>query len=49
MNTGGNAVGLLAPVVTPWIGAQIGWHAGLVVAAVACWIAALAWLGVRPD
>lgn len=47
MNTGGNALGLVAPALTPWISAHFGWRASLVLAASVCWIAALGWLGVR--
>jgi MFS family permease len=47
MNTGGNALGLIAPALTPWISELFGWHASLLLAAIVCWIAALAWLGVR--
>lgn len=47
MNTGGNAVGLLAPMATPWIGERFGWSAVLIVGAGACWAGGLAWLGIR--
>jgi ACS family D-galactonate transporter-like MFS transporter len=49
MNTAGNAIGLLAPLLTPWISTHFGWQASLGLAAVVCWIAALSWLGVRLD
>ena len=47
MNTGGNAIGLLAPALTPWISERFGWHASLYLAAIVCWVAAIAWLGIR--
>ncbi|MFO0912551.1 MAG: MFS transporter [Pirellulales bacterium] len=47
MNTGGNGVGLLAPVLTPVIGETLGWRFSLLVAAAACGLAAIAWLGIR--
>lgn len=47
MNTGGNGIGLLAPVLTPVIGESLGWQSSLLVAAAACGLAALAWLGIR--
>jgi MFS transporter, ACS family, D-galactonate transporter len=47
MNTAGNAIGLLAPLLTPWISTHYGWQASLGLAAVVCWVAAISWLGVR--
>lgn len=47
-NTGGNAVGLLAPTLTPLIGRVYGWDAAVVVACAVCGAGALLWLGVRP-
>ena len=47
MNTAGNAIGLLAPLLTPWISTRYGWQASLDLAAVVCWIASISWLGVR--
>ena len=49
MNTAGNAIGLLAPLLTPWISDRFGWQASLLLAAGLCWLAASAWLGVRLD
>jgi len=46
LNTGGNAVGLLAPVVTPAIAEHFGWQAGLVLASVVCVGGAALWWGV---
>ena len=47
MNTAGNAIGLLAPLLTPWISTHYGWQASLGLAALVCWVAAISWLGVR--
>jgi MFS transporter, ACS family, D-galactonate transporter len=48
LNTGGNAGGLLAPALTPFISAQFGWQVGLGVASIACLLGAALWVGVRP-
>jgi MFS family permease len=48
MNTGGNAVGLLAPVLTPWIGEYFGWNAAVAVAAGVCLAGAALYLAVDP-
>ena len=47
-NTGGNAVGALAPVLTPLIGQAFGWDVAVIVACAICGLGALLWLGVRP-
>ncbi|MBM4067603.1 MAG: MFS transporter [Planctomycetes bacterium] len=44
LNTIGNAGGLLAPVLTPWIGEQYGWTAAIAVACLVCAAGALLWL-----
>jgi predicted MFS family arabinose efflux permease len=46
LNTGGNAVGLLAPVVSPALGKTYGWNAVLVLASVVCVFGAAMWWGV---
>jgi MFS family permease len=48
LNTGGNAGGLLAPVLTPLISELFGWQAGLGMACVVSLIAAALWWGVDP-
>jgi hypothetical protein len=48
LNTGGNGVGLLAPVVTPLVGLRHGWDAAVVVACVVCAAGGLLWLGISP-
>ncbi len=47
MNTGGNGIGLLAPMITPWIGTHLGWNWGLGVGAVIGALGALCWLGIK--
>jgi MFS transporter, ACS family, D-galactonate transporter len=49
LNTGGNAGGLLAPVLTPYLGEWFGWQAGLGVAGIVCLAGAVLWGGVAPD
>jgi MFS family permease len=50
-NTGGNAAGLLAPVVTPlvsdWLG--LGWQAGFGLASYVCVCGAVLWWWIDPD
>ena len=33
MNTGGNGIGLLAPVITPFVGERLGWGWGIAIGA----------------
>jgi MFS family permease len=47
-NTGGNALGSLAPTVTPWIGSELGWGWGLGAASIICSLGAFLWLGIDP-
>jgi len=47
LNTGGNALGLLAPVVTPWLGEHYGWRTAVTVACVLCGVGGLLWFGIR--
>ena len=46
LNTGGNGVGLLAPVVTPVLGLHYGWTTAVVVACAVCGAGGLLWLGI---
>jgi MFS transporter, ACS family, D-galactonate transporter len=48
LNTGGNGVGMLAPIVTPMLGQAYGWNTAVVVACVICGIGGLLWLGITP-
>ncbi|CAN5247485.1 MFS transporter [soil metagenome] len=47
MNTGGNAIGLLAPVMAPVLASHFGWQAVLYMASGVCTLAAGLWLGVK--
>jgi len=49
MNTGCNIGGLISPALTPMIAASIGWEAALNLAAALAVLAAILWLGIRPD
>jgi MFS family permease len=46
LNTGGNGIGLLAPIVTPVLGLRYGWEMAVVVACVVCAVGGLLWLGI---
>jgi MFS transporter, ACS family, D-galactonate transporter len=48
MNTGGNGIGLLAPVVTPWIALHLNWQAGIALGGLVAFLGALCWLWIRP-
>ena len=48
MNTGGNGIGLLAPLLTPFIAARLGWQAGLGMGVIVVLAGALCWLWIRP-
>jgi MFS transporter, ACS family, D-galactonate transporter len=43
MNTGGNGIGLLAPMITPWLGTHLGWQWGIGVGAIVGLLGALCW------
>jgi ACS family D-galactonate transporter-like MFS transporter len=47
MNTGGNGIGLLAPMITPWLGSHLGWQWGLAAGAFIGIIGGLCWFGIR--
>jgi MFS transporter, ACS family, D-galactonate transporter len=49
LNTGGNGIGLLAPIVTPLLGQRYGWDAAVVVACMICALGGLLWLGIKPS
>jgi len=48
MNTGGNGVSALAPVVTPILAKHFGWESAIGVACVICATGGLLWLGIEP-
>ncbi|HJZ59920.1 MAG TPA: MFS transporter [Gemmataceae bacterium] len=47
LNTGGNGVGMLAPIFTPVLGLHYGWTAAIVVACVVCGVGGLLWVGIQ--
>jgi len=48
MNTGGNGIGLLAPMVTPAISAKLGWAWGIGLGAVIGLLGGLCWFAIHP-
>jgi MFS family permease len=48
-NTGGNAGGLVAPVVTPWVGQLYGWPWAIGLGALVCFLGVVFWLGIDSD
>ncbi|MGE3819755.1 MAG: MFS transporter, partial [Isosphaeraceae bacterium] len=48
LNTGGNAGGMLAPVITPWVGEWFGWGWAVGLGGLICLTGVLLWLGVAP-
>jgi ACS family D-galactonate transporter-like MFS transporter len=46
VNTGGNGVGMLAPVLTPILGLHFGWTSAIFVACLICAVGGLLWLGI---
>lgn len=49
VNTGGNGVGMLAPIFTPVLGHYFGWNSAIVVACAVCAVGAALWLGIDPQ
>ena len=47
LNTGGNAGGMLAPVLTPWIGQLFGWGYAVGLGAMICLLGVFFWLGIE--
>ena len=48
LNTVGNAGGLIAPILTPWIGKHYGWPSAIAVACLICGLGAVLWLWIDP-
>ena len=46
-NTGGNLGGMLAPVLTPWIGERYGWGYAVGLGAMICLLGVVFWLGIE--
>ncbi len=49
VNTGGNAGGALAPMLTPILGEWFGWKGSIAVACLFCFLGALCWFWIDPD
>ncbi len=45
-NTGGNLGGLMAPIITPWIGQTYGWPAAVAIGSLVCLAGCVLWFGV---
>jgi ACS family D-galactonate transporter-like MFS transporter len=48
INTGGNGIGLLAPLLTPIISGRLGWQWGIAIGGIAGIAGALCWFGIDP-
>jgi MFS family permease len=48
INTGGNGIGLLAPLLTPVISAAVGWQWGIAIGGIVGILGALCWCGIDP-
>jgi sugar phosphate permease len=48
MNTGGNGIGLLAPIITPAVATQLGWTWGIGLGALVGALGALCWWWINP-
>ncbi len=49
MNTGGNGIGLLAPLLTPVISERLGWKWGICVGGIVGLLGALCWCGIHVE
>ena len=49
LNTGGNGIGLLAPIFTPAISAAIGWKWGIAMGGLVCIFGGVCWWFIRLD
>ena len=45
-NTGGNAGGMLAPILTPWVGQRLGWTWAIGLGGLICLMGVALWLGI---
>ena len=48
-NTGGNAGGLLAPIITPWVSGRLGWVWGIGLGSLVCLVGAALWWWIDPE
>lgn len=46
VNTGGNGVGMLAPLLTPILASRYGWNSAIAAACAICGLGGLLWLGI---
>ena len=46
VNTGGNGIGMLAPIITPILGLHFGWNSAIFVACLISAIGGILWLGI---
>jgi MFS family permease len=49
VNTGGNAGGLIAPILTPWVGTQFGWPWAISLSGIYCLLGMGLWAWIDPD
>jgi ACS family glucarate transporter-like MFS transporter len=49
MNFGSNLGGLISPVLTPWLAAQLGWETALGLAAIIAVVGAILWMSITFD
>jgi len=47
-NTGGNAGGILAPIITPWVSTHIGWQWGISLGGIYCLLGVVLWWWIDP-
>jgi ACS family glucarate transporter-like MFS transporter len=47
-NTGGNAGGILAPILTPWVSQQLGWTWGISLGSLYCLLGVVLWWWIDP-
>ena len=48
-NTGGNAGGMLAPIITPWVGVRFGWGYAFGLAGLVCLVGVVLWFWIDLD
>lgn len=49
LNTVGNGIGQIAPILTPLVAKHYGWHAAIQVACVVCGVGAALWFWINPE
>jgi ACS family glucarate transporter-like MFS transporter len=48
-NTGGNAGGILAPILTPWVSQRLGWAWGISLGSLYCLVGVVLWWWIDPS